>query len=99
MTLRETVPGRIDLKGLLSALGKRSVTSLLIEGGAAVITTVLKEALADRLVVVVAPKIIGKGIEAVGNLGLSTMDQAIRLSKSRITRKGEELIYDMRFQK
>ena len=97
MAVEETVRGRIDFKKLLGALGKRSISSLLIEGGAGVITTVLKGALADRLVVVMAPKIIGKGIEAVGNLGLIRMDQAIRLCKGRISKRGDDMIYDMRF--
>lgn len=97
IVIGETAQGRLNLQELFCALGQRSIASLLIEGGAAVITTVLKEMLADRLVLIVAPKIIGKGIEAVGDLGLTTMDQAIRPVKGRIAKKGDDLVYDMRF--
>lgn len=97
MAIQETARGQIDFRKLLDALGKRSISSLLIEGGTAIITSVLKEALADRLVVFVAPKIIGKGIEAVGNLGLLNMDHAIRLCEGRIFRRGDDMVYDMRF--
>jgi len=92
----EATPGRINLKKLLRALGDRLIASLLIEGGAGVITAILKEGLADRLVVVVAPKIIGKGIEAVGDLGLRSMDEAIRFQRCRTMKKGDDLVFDIR---
>ncbi|MDQ5987244.1 MAG: Riboflavin biosynthesis protein RibD [Syntrophus sp. SKADARSKE-3] len=87
--------GRIDLKKLLRALVEKDITSVLVEGGATVITSILKERLVDRLMVIVAPKIIGKGIEAVGDLGLRSMDEAIRLSRHRILKKGDDIIYDI----
>jgi riboflavin biosynthesis pyrimidine reductase len=49
-----------DLPGLLDALGKRQVASVLIEGGSKVITSVLKTGLAHRVVAVLSPKITGK---------------------------------------
>ena len=88
--------GRIDLKKLLRALGEKDITSILVEGGATVITSILKERLADRLMVIVAPKIIGKGIEALGDLGLRSMDEAIRFPRYRIIKKGDDIIYNIR---
>jgi riboflavin-specific deaminase-like protein len=88
--------GRIDLKKLLRALGEKEITSVLVEGGATVITSILKNRLADRLIVIVAPKIIGKGIEAVGDLGLRSMDEAIRFPRYRVVKKGDDIIYDIR---
>ena len=51
----------MDLRELLTTLGRREISSLLVEGGAAVITSFLKEKLADRLIVILAPKIVGRG--------------------------------------
>ena len=90
---------RIDLKKLLAELGKRGVSSILVEGGAAVITSVLKEKLADRIVIVVAPKIVGKGVEAVQDLGIATMDDALTLSVARFLRKGGDIILDGRMNR
>jgi diaminohydroxyphosphoribosylaminopyrimidine deaminase/5-amino-6-(5-phosphoribosylamino)uracil reductase len=92
----ETSPGHIDLGKLLRALGDREIASILVEGGAAVLTSFLKEGLADRLVVIVAPKIIGKGIEAIGDLGARSMDEAIRFFRCRTSRKGDDLLFDIR---
>lgn len=90
---------RVDLGKLLIELGKRNISSLLVEGGAAIITSVLQQRLADRIVVVVAPKIVGTGIEAVGNLGIRVMDDALKISVRRVIRKGGDIILDGQIQK
>jgi diaminohydroxyphosphoribosylaminopyrimidine deaminase/5-amino-6-(5-phosphoribosylamino)uracil reductase len=90
---------RVDLNKLFIALGKRDISSVLVEGGAAVITTVLREHLADRIVIVVAPKIVGKGVAAVQDLGIATMDDALKLSALRLMRKGGDLVLDGRMQR
>jgi diaminohydroxyphosphoribosylaminopyrimidine deaminase/5-amino-6-(5-phosphoribosylamino)uracil reductase len=98
-----TVPpdgtGRVSLPHLLGLLGERRISSVLIEGGAEVITRVLAARLADRLVVVVAPKIIGRGTEAVGDLGLDRMDQALLLTPRRLRRRGRDTIFEFTVEK
>ena len=51
--------GRSNLYFLLDELSKRGVAQLLVEGGPAVITSFLKEQLADQIVVYISPKILG----------------------------------------
>ncbi|MBN2439243.1 MAG: bifunctional diaminohydroxyphosphoribosylaminopyrimidine deaminase/5-amino-6-(5-phosphoribosylamino)uracil reductase RibD [Deltaproteobacteria bacterium] len=92
----EDPAGRVDLRELLVLLGKREISSLLVEGGAAVAASFLKEKLADRLIVILAPKIIGQGINAVGDLGIRRMDDALDFSFQRVTRRGVDLILDAR---
>jgi len=53
--------------------------TLLVAGGAQVITSMLGAGLVDRLVVGIAPTIIGAGTEAVGTLGITTVVDGIRL--------------------
>ena len=90
---------QVDLKELFIELGRRNISSVLVEGGATVITSVIRENIADRLVVVIAPKIVGKGIEAVGNLGIRVMDDAMKVSIRQVTRKGGDLLLDGQIQK
>ncbi|MBN1614979.1 MAG: bifunctional diaminohydroxyphosphoribosylaminopyrimidine deaminase/5-amino-6-(5-phosphoribosylamino)uracil reductase RibD [Deltaproteobacteria bacterium] len=87
---------RVDLKAALAELGKRNLSSILIEGGATVATSVLQSGLADRLIVIIAPKIVGRGIESVGDLGIRRMDHALAVSWRKITRRGGDLILDGR---
>ncbi|PKN07689.1 MAG: bifunctional diaminohydroxyphosphoribosylaminopyrimidine deaminase/5-amino-6-(5-phosphoribosylamino)uracil reductase, partial [Deltaproteobacteria bacterium HGW-Deltaproteobacteria-7] len=67
-----------------------------IEGGAQIITSVLKNNLANRLVTVIAPKIIGSGIEAVGDLNIRNLESAKKLSIQKVLRRGDDIIVDSR---
>jgi diaminohydroxyphosphoribosylaminopyrimidine deaminase / 5-amino-6-(5-phosphoribosylamino)uracil reductase len=88
--------GRIDLHELLTLLGKREISSLLVEGGANLATSFLRERLADRLIVILAPKIVGVGINAIGNLDIRRIDDALTYRFERITRCGPDLILILR---
>lgn len=96
LEIGEDPAGRVDLHKLLTVLGKRKISSVLVEGGAAVATAFLKGNLVDRLLIVLAPKIVGGGVNAVGDLGILRMDDALGFSFQRFTRCGADLILDAR---
>ncbi len=60
--------GLVSLPALLGRLKDQGVNSLMVEGGARVITNFLAHHLVDRLVVTVSPRLLG-GLNAVENLG------------------------------
>ncbi|NLA41033.1 MAG: bifunctional diaminohydroxyphosphoribosylaminopyrimidine deaminase/5-amino-6-(5-phosphoribosylamino)uracil reductase RibD [Smithella sp.] len=88
----------VDLKKLFLQLAAENISSVLIEGGAGIITSVLKEDLVQRLVVVTAPKILGKGIEAIGDLQIRDLKNAKDLSVRKIFKKGPDMIMDARLR-
>jgi riboflavin biosynthesis pyrimidine reductase len=88
--------GRVDLGTLLSGLGSLGVRSVMVEGGAALITSFLCERLVDRLVVCIAPKILGRGIEAVGDLGIYDLTDSLTLADTSVTPYGVDLVLDSR---
>jgi diaminohydroxyphosphoribosylaminopyrimidine deaminase / 5-amino-6-(5-phosphoribosylamino)uracil reductase len=90
--------GRVDLVSLLTALHERGVRSVLVEGGAGMITALLRARLVDRLVVCVAPKILGAGIEGVGDLGIRELAGALTLADTSVTPCGVDLILDGRVE-
>lgn len=98
MTIPEDERGEVDLTHLLKMLGQRNITSVLVEGGAATITSFLRRKLADRLVAIVAPKLMGKGIDAVGELNITEVGQALKLSFTRTCRSGEDLVIEARLE-
>jgi riboflavin biosynthesis pyrimidine reductase len=55
---------RIDLSTLLKRLSKMGVSSIMVEGGAHIITSFLAERLVDQVVVTIAPLLVG-GLRAV----------------------------------
>ncbi|MCK4534819.1 MAG: bifunctional diaminohydroxyphosphoribosylaminopyrimidine deaminase/5-amino-6-(5-phosphoribosylamino)uracil reductase RibD, partial [Syntrophobacterales bacterium] len=96
LIIEEKGKGILDLKKLLAELGKRQISSLLVEGGAGIITSFVREGLFDRLIVITAPRILGRGIEAVGDLGISRMDDSVELKIEQVCRKGEDVVTYLR---
>jgi diaminohydroxyphosphoribosylaminopyrimidine deaminase/5-amino-6-(5-phosphoribosylamino)uracil reductase len=88
-------PG-VNINALLEELGRRGIGSLLVEGGRGVITSMLAARAVDRLIVVIAPKIIGKGTEAIGDLGITSLNDAITFSSVRTRKLGPDTVYDGR---
>ena len=83
---------RVDLTEALALLRATGVRSLMVEGGAAVITSFLRARLADRVVVGIAPKIVGSGTEAVGDLSVVRVSEGLRLSDRSVHALGDDLV-------
>jgi diaminohydroxyphosphoribosylaminopyrimidine deaminase/5-amino-6-(5-phosphoribosylamino)uracil reductase len=62
--------GRLDLRWILEDLGSKNISSVLVEGGRALATSLINEQLVDKVVLFVAPRIIGEdeGIEGFGKI-------------------------------
>jgi 3,4-dihydroxy 2-butanone 4-phosphate synthase/GTP cyclohydrolase II len=85
-------PQGVDLPAALAALRRSGVETLLVEGGARVITSLLAAALVDRIIVSVAPTIIGTGTEAVGPLGITSVADGLRLANRSTHVVGEDVV-------
>jgi diaminohydroxyphosphoribosylaminopyrimidine deaminase/5-amino-6-(5-phosphoribosylamino)uracil reductase len=70
---------RTDAASVLDRAAEAGMNSILVEGGAQVITSLLRRRLVNRLSVVLAPMILGRGIDAVGDLHIGSPEEAIRL--------------------
>ncbi len=85
--------GGVDLADLLARLAARGVTHLLVEGGAQVDARFLEAGLVDRLVVFVAPKLVGAdGIPLVAGRGPARMADALALADVRVERVGDDVL-------
>jgi 5-amino-6-(5-phosphoribosylamino)uracil reductase/diaminohydroxyphosphoribosylaminopyrimidine deaminase/5-amino-6-(5-phosphoribosylamino)uracil reductase len=62
------------------------------------ITALLRARLVDRLVVCVAPKILGACIEAVGDLGIRELTRALLMTDTSVTCYGVDLVLDSRIE-
>jgi 3,4-dihydroxy 2-butanone 4-phosphate synthase/GTP cyclohydrolase II len=85
-------PRGVDLASALQTLRGLGVGSLLVEGGARVITSFFAEKLVDRLVVGIAPTIMGAGIDAVGDLGVARVAESVRLTNRSVHQAGGDLL-------
>lgn len=96
LCLPSTAAGRVDLAALLAALAERGVRSVMVEGGATLITGLLREHLVHRVAVCIAPKILGRGTDAVGDLGIVELDRSLQLADVSVTTYGSDLVLDAR---
>jgi GTP cyclohydrolase II len=88
----QEAPDGIDLADGLARLLALGIRSLLVEGGAHVITSMLRGRLADRMVVAVAPILLGDGTEAVGDLGATRVTDGLRLLDRTVHHVGPDLL-------
>jgi 5-amino-6-(5-phosphoribosylamino)uracil reductase/diaminohydroxyphosphoribosylaminopyrimidine deaminase/5-amino-6-(5-phosphoribosylamino)uracil reductase len=88
--------GGVDLVALFAALHAQGIGSVMVEGGARLITALLRARLVDRLAVCVAPKLLGAGIEAIGDLGISDLARCLCLRDVLVTPYGVDFVVDGR---
>lgn len=94
VTVPPDADGRVDIPSLLKTLARRQISSVLVEGGAETITSFLRLGLVDRLVVFIAPKVLGRGTDAVGELNITDISRAVKLTFERVYRSGEDIVVE-----
>ena len=85
--------GGVSLPELMAHLGKRDVQGVLLEGGATLAWSFVRERLVDRVVLYLAPKLIG-GSDAPGVLmgeGFAPIDEAAALRIVSVDRIGDDV--------
>jgi GTP cyclohydrolase II len=82
----------VDIQTALALLYDHGVESLLVEGGARVITTLLGAGHVDRMIVAFAPLILGRGIEAVGDLGTARVAHGLELTNRIVHLAGDDVM-------
>ena len=82
--------GKVDLAAALTRLNELGMETVLVEGGAQVITGLLARRLVDRLIVAVAPVVLGSGTEAVDRLDVARVSDGIQLVNRLVVPVGDE---------
>ncbi len=85
--------GEVDIHHALIMLGKRNISSLLLEGGSAVNFSALKANVVDEMHCFIAPKIIGgmHALSPVGGLGIANLSDAFHLKLNDILRFDDDV--------
>jgi diaminohydroxyphosphoribosylaminopyrimidine deaminase/5-amino-6-(5-phosphoribosylamino)uracil reductase len=76
---------------LLAELFGRNVRRVLLEGGPTLAAAFLRDGLVDEAVVHLAPTLLGAGAAMVGDLGISTIADALSLSIVEVTPLGGDV--------
>jgi diaminohydroxyphosphoribosylaminopyrimidine deaminase / 5-amino-6-(5-phosphoribosylamino)uracil reductase len=88
--------GRVSLPGVMTMLGKRGITSVLIEGGSTLNASALREKLVNHVVLYLAPTLMG-GQDAkavIGDRSPKRLAQALPLRHITVRRIGKDLVVE-----
>ena len=88
--------GRPSLRALMEELGRRQMTHVLLEGGGELCAAALADGLVDKLLVFVAPKLIGgRGAPTpVGGEGVGQVADAVQATDHTVRRVGDDLLIE-----
>ncbi|MFJ4921768.1 bifunctional diaminohydroxyphosphoribosylaminopyrimidine deaminase/5-amino-6-(5-phosphoribosylamino)uracil reductase RibD [Streptomyces sp. NPDC088725] len=81
----------LDIPALLDALYARGVRSVLLEGGPALAGSFIAAGAVDKVVGYLAPVLLGAGPAALGDAGISTIADALRLHVTDVVPIGPDL--------
>jgi diaminohydroxyphosphoribosylaminopyrimidine deaminase/5-amino-6-(5-phosphoribosylamino)uracil reductase len=89
----ESEDERVPLPALLNDLGKRDVQGVLLEGGPTLAWSAVERGLVDKLVVYLAPKLVGGGdaAGALGGEGFWPISEALPVRIRSVERVGEDV--------
>ena len=88
--------GHVSLPALMTMLGKRGITSVLIEGGSTVNAAALREKLVNHVVLYLAPTLMG-GQDAKGVIGGGSpkhLAQSLPLCNLTVRRIGKDVVVE-----
>lgn len=90
--------GRVSLSKLIHLLGEPTqagsrVQSLFVEAGPELASALLRQNLVDRLQLFIAPKMIGNGLRAIGDLGVEKLAQSLVFAQYSWKRVGVDQLF------
>jgi diaminohydroxyphosphoribosylaminopyrimidine deaminase/5-amino-6-(5-phosphoribosylamino)uracil reductase len=88
--------GRVNLRSLMRTLGKREITSVLIEGGTQISTSAFNEGIVDKIIFFYAPKILG-GSRAYGitaGKGVEKISRARKVYDLTVKKCGDDILVE-----
>jgi diaminohydroxyphosphoribosylaminopyrimidine deaminase/5-amino-6-(5-phosphoribosylamino)uracil reductase len=88
--------GGVDMPALMRELGRRDVTSVLLEGGGTTHASAFEAGIVDKVMFFVAPKIIGgrEAVTAVEGEGPAHMADVVALERMKSTAIGDDILIE-----
>jgi len=90
--VKKTTKGKINLVEFLKKAGQEGIVSILVEGGKEIFTSFLKNRLVDKVYYFLSPKILGKGLEAFGDLGINRIKDSLNLKDVELKRFSKDFL-------
>ncbi len=87
---------RVNLRFLMQELAKQNIDSILLEGGGTLNFEAMHQGIVDKVIVFIAPKIIGgaEAITPVEGMGISRLGNAIELENLKTIQSGQDIMVE-----
>jgi diaminohydroxyphosphoribosylaminopyrimidine deaminase/5-amino-6-(5-phosphoribosylamino)uracil reductase len=96
LVVKSRKSGEVSLGALMEELGRRGILSILLEGGPTLNAGALEEKIVDRVLLFVAPKIIGgkKAPGMIGGKGVLRAKEALGMETLKMHRVGTDVMIE-----
>ena len=84
--------GNLNLKSVLTKLGKEKIISVLVEGGSKVFNSFIKQKLFDEIYLFVSPKLLGSGLSWSGDFNISDIKKAMNFEIVKNKKIGQDIL-------
>jgi len=87
---------KISLKKVLLILGQKNISSVFVEGGGLLSTSLIEQGLADKICATISPKLIGGSAAPtfLGGRGVRLIQDAYRLKETRLFQIDDEIFFE-----
>ena len=88
--------GKLELSAVLRELGRRDISSVIVEAGPRLNFEALRSRCVDKVLCFVAPKILGgqSPLPLAGGEGFAGLDHSLRLRFAAVERTGDDLLLE-----
>ena len=83
---------QVDLNEVLSVAARNNITSILVEGGGQVFGSFIREQLADKVHILMSPRFLGTGVNALGTYRAPSVLESVRLVDANVRWLGQDLL-------
>lgn len=81
----------LEPAAVLAGLHERGIRSVLLEGGARLAGSFVRDDLVDEVVAHIAPALLGAGSSVLEGAGITTITEALRLTTTDVARLGDDV--------
>ncbi len=93
--IKSDTHGRIQLKSVLKELSKKQITSVFVEGGSKIYSSIIKQNLFDDIYLFVSPKILGCGLNTFSEFKSNKLGDAVKLNIRRTQKIGDDILIEL----
>lgn len=85
--------GHSNLQQVFKILAAENITSLLVEAGQNLASTLLRENLVDKIACFIVPKLLGGGVKSIAGLDILRMNEIIELKRTSWEKVGKDMLF------